>query len=113
MSIENAQIIDFISIDKTSDECVLTISDHLEWGIENDHFLLLQEKLNKYLAFIESGEIFESYPKSKDKKIRIDLVSKYKPENSELIDKIKSEIQNAGFGFRVDILNQDNIQIQK
>jgi hypothetical protein len=106
MSIENSEIIDFISIDNTSDECVLTISDHLEWGIENNHLLLLQEKLNKYLAFIESGEIFDSYPKSKDRKIRIDLVSKYKLDNPELIDRIKSEILNAGFGFRADVLNQ-------
>lgn len=42
MSIEQADVIDAIVVDKETGQVVLTISDHLEWG--DDHLLLLQEK---------------------------------------------------------------------
>ncbi len=45
MSIEQVEKIDFIST--TSEGKVeLTISDHLEWDAENNHLLILQNKLN-------------------------------------------------------------------
>ena len=55
MSVENSQVIDAISINP-QDVVVLTISDHLEWDEENEHLLLLQNKINAYLGVIESGE---------------------------------------------------------
>lgn len=44
MSIENLNVIDVVSIDK-NENVVLTISDHLEWDEENNHLLLLQDKI--------------------------------------------------------------------
>ena len=102
MSIEDTQVIDFISKDPKSDEVVLTATDHLEWG-ESEHLMNLQDKLNAYLAFIESGEIFESNPDAKGKKLKIDLVCKYPPdeEGRKFLDLCGEAVENAGFGFRV------------
>ena len=33
--------------------------------------------INKYLEFIESGQIYEDYPDAKEKELRIDVISKY------------------------------------
>lgn len=78
MSIEQTDVVDVIHFEKESDEVVLTISDHLEWGdSEHDHLFLLQEKLNTYLRFIESREILEQYPKAQGKKIVISVVGKF------------------------------------
>lgn len=106
MSVENTQIIDLIGIDNSSDECVLTISDHLEWSLENNHILLLQEKINTYLSFIESGEILDSYPQAKNKAIRIELVLKYHPKDFSFLNMMKSEILKIGYGFKVENLDQ-------
>ena len=38
-------------------EVILTIRDHLDWPDSTAHQLLLHAKLNRYLAFVESGEI--------------------------------------------------------
>ena len=62
MSVEQADVIDFVSIDE-EDNVVLTISDHLEWDMENEHLLILQDKINAYLSSIESGDIYEKYAK--------------------------------------------------
>ncbi len=65
MSIEQTDLVDIISIDRMTGEVILTISDHLDWSDCGAHLLLLQSKLNRYLAFVESGEILQSYPKAK------------------------------------------------
>ena len=61
MSVENKGIIDIASIDENGN-VVLTISDHLEWDTENEHLLILQDKINSYLGVIESGALYAKYP---------------------------------------------------
>ena len=62
-------MIDVIGIDRQTGQVVLTISDHLDWSDSIAHQKILQEKLNRYLAFVESGEIMESYPDAKDRAV--------------------------------------------
>ena len=45
MSVENKEVIDFISI-SSSNKVTLTISDHLKWSNEN-HFFFFLYKINK------------------------------------------------------------------
>jgi hypothetical protein len=60
MGVEQTTVIDFIGIDPVSGAVCLTIADALEWNA--DHLRLLQDKLNAYLAFVESGELYSVYP---------------------------------------------------
>lgn len=100
MSVEQTHIIDMIGIDKRTNEVILTISDHLGWN-NDDHLFLLQEKINTYLSFIESGEIIERYPDAEYKKVVISIKAKYEPDNDALLflAEVKKIIENAGFGF--------------
>lgn len=43
------------------------ISDHLDWDDELEHIHALQEKINAYLRFVESGEILGKYPQAAGK----------------------------------------------
>ncbi|WP_444890693.1 DUF6572 domain-containing protein [Microbulbifer sp. DLAB2-AA] len=102
MSIEDQSVIDVIGA--ASDGTVdLTISNHLEWS-ENSLFLL-QEKINKYLAFIESGEIYSAYPNAKGKNLKITVVCKYEPSSEALqfLEQCTKIINEAGFGFRHEV----------
>jgi hypothetical protein len=105
LSIEDSQKVDFISIDKEGN-VVLTISDHLEWVENNEHLLILQNKINSYLAFIENGNLYEQYPDTKDKKIIISIVAKFLPDNDgELFLKRAKEILNsAGYNYAFSML---------
>jgi hypothetical protein len=71
MSIEQTNTVDFVTLDETSGETLLTISDHLAWD-ENEgaHLELLQSKLNAYLRFIESGELIHKFfsPRGKERR---------------------------------------------
>jgi len=55
MSVEQRKVIDFVGISKADGRAILTISDHLPWLADNEHLLILQDKINDYLAFLESG----------------------------------------------------------
>ncbi|MEM1113743.1 MAG: DUF6572 domain-containing protein [Pseudomonadota bacterium] len=98
MSIEELKSVNAIGIDQ-DDIVVLTISDHLEWN--DEHLYLLQEKLNAYLAFLESGEVYEAYPDSKGKAFKINVVCKYEPTPSarKFISQCANFITQAGFQF--------------
>lgn len=101
MSIEQKDIIDFISTSPDG-KIVLTISDHLLWDEKNEHLLMLQEKLNSYLRFIESGEIFKSYPAAKDNSLIIEIGVQYEPNKVGLafLNRCKETLVNAGIGFK-------------
>jgi hypothetical protein len=84
LTVEDTQRIDIIGVDGKSGDVVLTIADHLDWSDEYDHLKALQEKLNTYLAFIESGQMNESYPSAQGRKPVIDVVFKYEPSSMAL-----------------------------
>jgi len=87
MSVEQTDLIDAIGVDKTSQEVVLTISDHLEWSetAEDHHKEVLQEKLNAYLRFIESGELVEAYPDAEGRPRVINIVMRCAPKSAIVI----------------------------
>jgi len=47
----------------------LTIVDDLDWSAEQEHLMLLQNKLNAYLAFVESGEVFDRLAEEVGRKV--------------------------------------------
>ncbi|MDM9622631.1 DUF6572 domain-containing protein [Rhizobium sp. S96] len=103
MSIDQTEIIDFVSIEKSNGEVVLTISDHLPWEEdEEEHLLLLQEKINAYLRFIESGEMFRKVPRSEGRNIVIDVVMKFplSPNAQIFLERAKAAVEEADFGLR-------------
>ncbi|WP_367275437.1 DUF6572 domain-containing protein [uncultured Microbulbifer sp.] len=102
MSIEDQSVIDVIGVTSYG-TVVLTISNHLEW-CESSLFLL-QEKINRYLAFIESGEIYSAYPNAKGKNVEITVVCKHKPSSEALqfLEQCTRIINAAGFGFRHEV----------
>jgi hypothetical protein len=84
MTIESTAVVDFIGVNKDTGRVVLTIVDHLEWSrdIEERHLKLLQDKINTYLRFIESGELISEYPDAKKRDVEISLVFKHEMSES-------------------------------
>ncbi len=77
MSIIDKDKVDDIGKDKENGNVILGIFDHLDWSNEYEHLIMLQDKINSYLGFIESGEVYESYPEAKDRNIEIMIYAKY------------------------------------
>jgi len=105
VSVEQLDVVDVVSIDKKTGHVILTISDHLDWSNTLEHQTVLQAKFNKYLAFVESGEILARYPDAKDRPVAIKVVFKYKPdlEGWRFLGRAKQVIESAGFSLRHEV----------
>lgn len=81
MSIEDSNKIDLITVtceDIVPPQVILVITDHLQWSeYTNEHLYQLQEKINKYIEFVESGEMLEKYPDAFGKEIMFKIYFKY------------------------------------
>lgn len=79
MSLEQVNTVDAVGIENDTQHAVLTIADSWDWTDEQAHLSALQAKLNAYFGFIESGQVWESYPAAKGRKLRIDVVFRFAP----------------------------------
>jgi uncharacterized protein DUF6572 len=108
VSVEHLDVVDIISTEKNSGHVILTISDHLDWSDTVQHQMVLQEKINKYLAFLESGEILKRYPDAKGRPIVVKIVFKFSPDTKgyEFLVKARAVVESAGFNFRYQVFGE-------
>ena len=84
MSVVETDNIDAIGVDKEMQRVFLSIVDSLDWDNDNVHLFTLQEKINTYLYFIESGELLKAFPESRDFAITIELILKHVPNDQAI-----------------------------
>jgi len=99
MTVEQGRVVDAIGVERATDTVVLTISDHLTWEDERAHLSTLQTKLNTYFAYLESGEVYESFAESRGRAFRIDIVFLHTP--TPAADDFLTEVRRDHRGCRV------------
>jgi hypothetical protein len=99
MSVEQTRVVDMIAENADDDEACLIITDHLEWGSSQpDHLLVLQEKINSYISFFESGEVFEGREHLRNRRLKLKVIGLY-PLNAqaqEFYDRAGSILSGIG-----------------
>lgn len=80
MSIGETDLIDIVARREDGSIC-LFLTDHLAWG-DNDHLLALQEKLNAYIAYVETGQVLELDGVTKDTQIEVSVVVMHEPDEA-------------------------------
>ena len=105
MSVEETDCIDIIRHDIAHEKIILDITDHLEWDDENGHLLKLQDKLNVYLRFLKSGEVYEGHEELRGKKFAINVVFKNAPTPGAIkfIEIVTPIVNNSGIEFRHEV----------
>jgi hypothetical protein len=106
LSIEDTNKVDAIGLEVASGKVILTITDHLDWEDEHKHFLALQDKVNAYIRFVESGELLATYPKATDRRPVIDVVTRFELPQSALLflDRIRPVLRSAGIELRTRVM---------
>ena len=82
MSLEKSTTVDAVGIENGTGWTVLTIADAWDWAHEHDHLHALQDKLNTYFEFVETGQVWDLYPASRGRQLVIDVVSRFPPPES-------------------------------
>jgi hypothetical protein len=106
MSVEDIDKIDFLIREKKTGDVVLAISDHLDWSeSEGEHLIVLQKKLNTYLEFIESGQIYAQVPQATGRKIAIQVMGKFplSDEARKFYSVAGKAIEDLGFSLRFEL----------
>ena len=99
MTVEEVDKVDRIAFNRQNGDVLLVISDHLDWDeSEGEHLLALQGKLNTYLEFVESGQLYANYPRAIGKRIIFYVVGKFplSDEASKLYGLAGKAIQDYG-----------------
>ena len=73
-----------LELDKI-DWCYTEIFDDIPWKNEVEHLLKLQEKINKYILYIETEQYKASFPDNIFSRFKIQIMFKTKP-TKECID---------------------------
>lgn len=76
LNIEKTDVLDGVATDKKGTLLIMLLADGMDWHDEEKHLFLLQEKLNNYIAYIESKQYLERYPKVENIKIEIKFLFK-------------------------------------
>ena len=106
MSIEQTDRVDAIGVEDSSGKVILSIADHLDWRDEHAHLLVLQDKLNTYVRFVESGELVSAYPNAAGKKPVIDVVTRLEIPRvcAQFFERVRPVLEAAGIELRTRVL---------
>jgi hypothetical protein len=101
MAVDNPKTIDLVSVDRSTGEVILDIADHLDWSDENGHIMMLQNKVNAYASFIESGELEAAYPQAKGRSPVIHVACMNEPTALAVrfFDLVNKSLQPVGIRF--------------
>jgi hypothetical protein len=105
MSVDQTDKIDFLWKDEHRNCVMLTIADHLDWKEDQgEHLLLLQQKLNTYLYFIESGQLLKTKPEYKGLPVVVHVRAKYElgDEAAKFYSLAKKSASEVGVSLEFD-----------
>ena len=106
MSVLEIEKIDAIGVSEDGKDLVLLISDHLNWKNEIEHLILLQEKINSYLGFMEMKQYLEIYPDNVFEHYCINISFKYKITRkcAEFLKNINKQLRE----YNIQVIQYDN-----
>ena len=76
LNLERTNTIDGVAFGKDDSKLILLLADGMDWHDETKHLLLLQEKLNNYIAYIDTKQYSEKYPDAKLIEIQVKFLFK-------------------------------------
>jgi len=111
MSILETEKIDMIGTRPGNNLVKLVVADHLDWEDVDAHCRLLQEKINTYIAFVESGQLAQTTepPIPPNPQVTIALAVPQQPSDHamEFLRQVKSFLANIGMGFSIEVHDEE------
>lgn len=107
MTIHQGEIIDYIGVDKSTDQLVLSIIDDADESIDCiEHIDLLKNKLNSYMHFINSGQnnLNENYA-NREVIISIFLKSQPAKKVEQFLIDVGSHIRGLNIEFKYQVID--------
>lgn len=112
MLLSNADVIDYLGIEKETGCVVVTLVDDCDWRDETAHLTQLQRKLNRYFDFIDRGEVFQQvaaiagYEVAPSTPVKMSILARYEPqgEGRRFLEHVAKVALEAGVGFAFKVV---------
>ena len=95
LNIENTDTIDGLAYEQETSILILLLADGMDWSDMNRHLLLLQEKLNTYIWYIDSRQYEGKYTDVKKIEIRVSFLFQEPEICHKLLERAKLVFLNA------------------
>jgi len=98
MSVIDKEKIDAIAITPDGEGIKFLITDHLNWTDEYKHLLVMQEKINIYIMFLESGQYKDVYINMEFQYVVIEIHFMYEPTEKArpFLQTVQNQISQMG-----------------
>lgn len=108
MSVTDMNKVDAMGISPDGSELCMLIADNLDWNEEYIHLDILQDKINAYISYLESGDWRKTYPQE-FKHIRIEINFLYEiTENCEkFLQAVQDQLGQYGIRIKAVIADED------
>lgn len=112
MRLNDPNTVDYLGVEKDTETVIVTLVDDCDWTDEKRHLSLLQEKINRYIDFVESGEVYEQLAQTTGRilprttPVKISILAKYPPEGDGLrfLEQVAQAAENVGIGLSFKVL---------
>ena len=105
MSVEDLDVVDLVSMGPDG-RWFLLVTDQLDWTQSVAHQQKLQKKLNRYMTFIESGQIYKIHPAAKGQQLVIDVRFLHMPDEEgwKFLERVRLVVERAGLEIQCKML---------
>ena len=103
--VQNPQLMDLITVDPASGDVVLVMMERRRWGESPLQLRQMEEKINRYLAYVLDGFLVQQHPKYLDKPVRIRLDCAEAPQGEAVrfLEAATHAIAAEGLTFEVKV----------
>jgi hypothetical protein len=102
MTVDQPNVVDFVSYNSNRDCVTLTMVEHRPWGSDGQLLLDLQAKASTYLTYALDGQLIKDYPHLSGKRVEFCLAFSQPPgcREREFIDILKKRyLEPDGIGW--------------
>lgn len=104
MTIEDPDVVDLVAECEDQRQVELIIVETRPWEGSGQQADQLVAKLNSYLRFAFDGTLLEKFPEVEGKSLRIQLDCASPGPPDELVETIRSGLEQHNIGFNVNVL---------
>jgi hypothetical protein len=80
MTVMETNTVDIVAPANQDGKAELVLVDQLPWKVdEGEHLVMLQDKINTYLAYVESGQLVDDFPNAKGRNVVLKINALYAP----------------------------------
>lgn len=112
MTVMETNTVDIVAPANQDGKAELVLVDQLPWKVdEGEHLVMLQDKINTYLAYVESGQLVDDFPNAKGRDVVLKINALYAPSEmgEKFLAAVRPIVDQLGIELKFDLWTRDRL----